>query len=181
MPISAPSYFDLKNKAPGEHDSAGRQRLLKRECFERASLRSVDAPVHGFLPLSCWPGRPPAAASGEARIVALTRLSGRTQKFSLTADAEKDSAADFLLVTEGRHVGVEVKYQRRPLGSRDLERIERQAELTGRPTLVVTNAPLSSGAMMFNSKDRAVPLEIVQWSGGNDDDLLTRAVLRLTR
>lgn len=95
-------------------------------------------------------------------------------------------AADFLLVTnDGRQLPVETITRARPLGQFDFSRFSRLADQYQSPTLVVTDAPITprSRTLMadFNQQDHAVPLEVVHWTGPDDDDLLVRAIGRMSR
>ncbi|WP_330766950.1 hypothetical protein [Rhodococcus sp. M8-35] len=112
---------------------------------------------------------------------ALRRASSRIPELNLTTAQVRDGAADFVLLVNGHYIDVVVKHRRGELGVPVFQSYEQEARRTGRPTLVITNAPLSDAVMQLNGRDEDTPVEVVQWSGGNDDDLLTRAILRLAR
>ncbi|UNQ33890.1 hypothetical protein [Prescottella equi] len=121
---------------------------------------------------------------------ALRRVFGRTHNFELIAAETWPAHAvaqmnrsvlrpDFVLSTDGNQINVEVKYLQGALTMSHIRQLMDMAVGTGTPTLLITNAPLSNAAMQFNGANQNTPLEVVQWSGGNDDDLLERAALRL--
>ncbi|TJZ80022.1 hypothetical protein FCG67_03785 [Rhodococcus oryzae] len=86
---------------------------------------------------------------------------------------------DFQLVVNGHDIDVEVLHHLWSLV--DLELIAEEAARSGQPILAISDTTVPPWAMEFNSMDHAVPVEVVSWRGGNDDDLLQRAVLRLSR
>ncbi|WP_257013680.1 hypothetical protein [Rhodococcus sp. ACPA4] len=87
---------------------------------------------------------------------------------------------DFVLSADGNQINVEVKHLQGTLTVPYVRELMTMAAGTGTPTLLVTNAPLSNCKAAQRSGS-GPPIEVVQWSGGNDDDLLERAALRLLR
>lgn len=101
------------------------------------------------------------------------------------ARVQDATGTDLIAVTPRGRVAVVVKHLRgRSLNRKDIER-HAQAALKAYDggVLVVTNAPLSQSALDFNSEysDWQHPVEAVTWNSKNDDDLLTRAVVRTAR
>lgn len=115
---------------------------------------------------------------------ALVRLFGESGGFSSSTEnpsGSADTEADFQLNINGSHIAVDVKFRTQKLGSRDLRNIQNMAARPNWATLVVTNVPLSSEVIEFNSQNDIYPVEIVSWTGSNDDNLLARAAGRLGR
>lgn len=111
---------------------------------------------------------------------AVRRIFGHTPGFELATEPRvRRYRPDFILTSNGHHINVEVTHRQRELGVTVLQSFEHMARTTGRPTLLITNAPLSDAVMQLNGRAEDTPVEVVQWTGANDDDLLERAALRL--
>lgn len=120
---------------------------------------------------------------------ALDRVFGYMSNFSL-ADGEDDPDGfvpvasrryrpDFILSANGERINVEVKHLPKPIRVTQLRHLMAVAQRTRTPMLLIMNFPLPKNLAEILRADQGPGFEAVHWTGGNDDDLLQRAVSRL--
>jgi hypothetical protein len=95
----------------------------------------------------------------------------------------EDGAADLLAVTPRGSVAIVIKYTEELFRLAEIQRSVLQS-MNYPGILVVTNAPLSNAAREFNRKESfssSPSLEILTWTGEEDDGILARALARAAR